>query len=260
MEWIGYFLAILIGLSLGLVGSGGSILTVPVLVYLFQIPPTLATSYSLFVVGSTSFIGFLFQARQKMISFKAVLLLGIPSLVTVLLIRQFILPIIPDQLLEIGAFVITKSATTMILFALLMLGSSVSMLTGNKVRSTDPPAPQMYQLLAVGVGLGLVTGFLGAGGGFLIVPALVVLFQMPIRKAIGTSLTIICINTLIGFVGDVGHVELDWPFLLTLVSITVTGYLIGAYLSKFVSSQQLKRGFGWFVLTMGIYIISRELF
>jgi uncharacterized membrane protein YfcA len=260
MEWIGYFLAILIGLSLGLIGSGGSILTVPVLVYLFQMTPTLATSYSLFIVGCTSLIGVMVQARKRMISFKAVMLLGLPSVITVLLIRQFVLPIIPDELLHLGAFTVTKSATTMILFALLMLGSSVSMIVGQDGNAGPKAPPRLEKLLLAGIGLGLVTGLLGAGGGFLIVPALVLLFQMDIRQAVGTSLTIICINTLMGFLGDVWQVTFDWKFLLTFLCITISGYILGAFLTQYVTSQQLKKGFGWFILTMGIYIISRELF
>lgn len=259
MEVLGYMLAVFIGISLGLIGGGGSILTVPVFVYLFHIEPTLATSYSLFVVGATSLTGAVYQYSKGFVDLKAALSFGLMSVATVFVVRKYLLPTIPDVLWHIGGVTVTKSSATMVLFAALMLAASVSMVLGHRERpgrlQTSLPV-----LLAFGLGVGLVTGLLGAGGGFLIIPALVLLAKTPMRVAIGTSLFIVTINSLVGFAGDIGHVYIDWPFLFTILAITVCGVFIGSIIGRQIPGERLRSGFGWFVLTMGIYILSRELF
>lgn len=263
MDIIGYFLSALVGISLGLIGGGGSILMVPILVYVFMLNPVLATSYSLFVVGSTSLIGSFNNYRKGLVSIKTALLFGLSSITTVFLTRKFIMPVIPKVLFTIGTFEVKQSMAIMVLFAILMLIASAAMIKGRKEApdtGETTTANDTLKLLMYGVLVGLATGFLGAGGGFLIIPALVLILKMPMKKAVGTSLLIIALNSLIGFTGDIGHVDIDWKFLGIITGIAVAGIFVGGALAKNINGGHLKRGFGWFVLVMGIYIIIKELF
>lgn len=262
MELLGYFAAILIGISLGLIGGGGSILTVPVLVYLFGLAPATATSYSLFIVGTTSLTGAITNYRNGQVSIPTALLFGVSSIATVFLTRKFLVPAIPPELLQIGTFTVTASMATMVLFALLMLAASFSMIRGGSPNATDEPVEgnNRLKLLLYGVGIGLVTGLLGAGGGFLLIPALVLLVGLPMKKAVGTSLLIIALNSLIGFLGDLGQVAISWSFLLTMTAIAVAGIFVGILLSRRIPGARLKKVFGWFVLIMGLYILAKEIF
>lgn len=263
MEIIGYFASIIIGLSLGLIGGGGSILTVPVLVYLFGVNPVLATAYSLFIVGSTSLIGAWPKYRQGMINMKTAIIFGIPSIAAVYATRAFIVPAIPDVVAQVGSFELSKSILLMLLFAVLMVAASFSMIrSGKKKSDTGEPAQQKFNyplIFAEGSVVGILTGLVGAGGGFLIIPALVVLSKLPMKQAVGTSLLIIAAKSLIGFTGDLGKTEMDWQLLGMVTSFAIAGIFIGNYLNKFVDGEKLKKGFGWFVLVMGIYIIIKEL-
>jgi uncharacterized protein len=261
MEIVGYIASLLIGISLGLIGGGGSILTVPVMVYLFGLQPLLATSYSLFIVGSTSLFGAYNNFRKGLVNVKAALLFGASSIVTVFLTRRFLVPAIPKNIVTIGGVAITESLLTMVLFAVLMLLASISMIRNKKeaVEETEcRDCIRFGKLVGYGIAIGLVTGFLGAGGGFLLIPALVLLLKLPMKKAIGTSLMIIALNSLIGFTGDLGHFSIDWFFLFKITTIAVTGIFIGGALSKKIPGNKLKKGFGWFVLVMGIYILVKE--
>lgn len=258
---IGYLASLLIGISLGLIGGGGSILTVPVMVYLFGLQPLLATSYSLFVVGFTSLVGAFNNFRKGLVNIKAALLFGASSIVTVFLTRKFVLPNIPKNIMTIGSVTITESLLTMVLFAVLMLAASISMLRNKKATVEEKECSDCVRfgkLIIYGIVIGLVTGVLGAGGGFLLIPALVFLLKLPMKKAIGTSLFIIALNSLIGFTGDLGHFSIDWFFLFKITAIAVTGIFVGGALSKKIRGNNLKKGFGWFVLAMGIYIIVKE--
>jgi len=263
MEIAGYIASLLIGISLGLIGGGGSILTVPVMVYLFGLQPLLATSYSLFIVGSTSLVGAFNNYRRGLVNFKAALFFGAASIVTVFITRKFIVPIIPKTIATIGHITITESLLTMVLFAILMLVASISMIHGRKIITEEKECSnciKFFKLLSYGVAIGLVTGLLGAGGGFLLIPALVFMVKLPMKKAIGTSLLIIALNSLIGFAGDIGHFSIDWFFLLTISLIAIAGIFIGGLLSRKIPGEKLKKGFGWFVLLMGIYILVKEVF
>ncbi len=263
MEILAYIAAAFIGISLGLIGGGGSILTMPVLVYLFGINPLLATSYSLFIVGSTSLIGAINNYRKGDVNIKAALFFGAASVATVFITRKFLVPLVPLNILTMNGFILTSSLVTMVLFGILMLLASVSMIRGNVVQEAEKECTdciKFFKLLGYGIGIGIVTGLLGAGGGFLLIPALVFLVKLPMKKATGTSLLIIAFNSLIGFSGDLGHFNLDWPFLLGITLIAVVGLFIGSLISKKIPGGKLKNGFGWFVLLMGIYIISKELF
>lgn len=262
MEILGYFASLLIGVSLGLIGGGGSILTVPVLVYLFGVDPVLATAYSLFVVGTTSLVGTIPKYKGGEINLKTALIFGIPSIAAVYATRAFIVPAIPAHVFSIGDLVITKSLLMMIIFAILMVLVSFSMIR-NKKKKTEETGEQKFNyplILLEGAVVGVLTGLVGAGGGFLIIPALVLLSKLPMKQAVGTSLLIIAAKSLIGFTGDLGKQTMDWTLLLTVTGLAVAGIFIGNALSKKISADSLKKGFGWFVLVMGIYILVKELF
>lgn len=257
---LGYGLALLIGISLGLIGSGGSILTVPILVYIMKVEPFIATAYSLFIVGSTSLIGGLKNYLDKKVDTKAVLLFGIPSVITVYITRAFLLPLVPDSI-NIARWSIDKNVILMILFALVMFTSAIKMIRPKgQQKEVQNTIPSLSGLLIQGVLIGLLAGTVGAGGGFLIIPALVLFAKMPMRQAVGTSLCIIAIQSLIGFLGDLAHTVMDWKLLLTFSGISVIGIFIGIYLTKFVPDKKLKQGFGYFVLLMAIYILIKEVF
>lgn len=259
MEIAGYAASLLIGISLGLIGGGGSILTVPVLVYLFAISPTIAISYSLFIVGLTSLVGAFNNYRRGLVNVKTALLFGSSSITTVFIARKFIIPFLPDVFFTIGSLEITHSLFVMVVFAILMVVASVSMIKSRSVKSKKESKSGPLALIGYGVLIGLVTGFLGAGGGFLLIPALVIIMKLPMKEAVGTSLLIIALNSLIGFIGDIGRHPIDWSFISVLSAIAIAGIFIGGYFNQKVNAVKLKKGFGWFVLIMGIYIIIREV-
>jgi len=263
MEIIGYIASILIGISLGLIGGGGSILTVPVLVYLFHVDPVQATAYSLFIVGASSLVGAWPKYKQGFVNLKTAIIFGIPSIAAVFATRKFIVPAIPNELGEFAGIAITKSLLMMMLFAVLMVAASFSMIRSKKNKETELEGEQKFNyplILLEGALVGILTGLVGAGGGFLIIPALVMLSKLPMKQAVGTSLLIIAAKSLIGFTGDLGNRTMDWTLLLTFTALAIAGIFIGDKLSKRIDGNKLKTGFGWFVLVMGLYIIAQQLF
>ena len=259
---IGFAAAIVIGISLGLIGGGGSILTVPVLVYILGVNPVLATAYSLFVVGSTSLVGAATYMRKGLVNYKTALVFAVPSFIAVFLTRKFLVPALPDPLFTVGEAIITKNIGIMVFFALIMLAASYSMITTKKCVDCDEDEPVAFNFPMIaleGSVVGLITGIVGAGGGFLIIPALVLLAKLPMKMAVGTSLLIIAAKSLIGFLGDLSTQTIDWQMLLIFTSLSIVGIFIGSALSKKINEKILKTGFGWFVLVMGIYIITKEL-
>ena len=258
---IGFAAAILIGVSLGLIGGGGSILTVPVLVYILGIDPVLATAYSLFVVGSTSLVGAGTYMKKGLVNYKTALVFAIPSFIAVFLTRKFLVPPLPDPLFSIGEAMITKNIGIMVFFALIMLAASYSMIRGKKGESEEEEEVKfnLPMIALEGSVVGVITGIVGAGGGFLIIPALVLLAKLPMKMAVGTSLLIIAAKSLIGFLGDLSSQTIDWQLLLIFTGLSIVGIFIGSALSKKINEKVLKTGFGWFVLLMGIYIITKEL-
>lgn len=263
MDIIGYIASLIIGISLGLIGGGGSILTVPVLVYLFRVSPVMATAYSLFIVGSTSLVGAVPKYKKGLVNLKTSLIFGAPSIVAVFATRKYIVPLIPDELFHVGGILITKNIITMLLFAVLMVAASISMIRSKNKEIDEDLEEQKFNyplIMVEGLVVGALTGLVGAGGGFLIIPALVLLSKLPMKQAIGTSLLIIAAKSLIGFTGDLTNYTMDWRLLLIVTGLAILGIFIGNRLSNKIESEKLKKGFGWFVLIMGIYIIIKEIF
>lgn len=269
MELFGYFAASIIGVSLGLIGGGGSILTVPVLVYLFGVDPVLATSYSLFIVGSTALVGAFPKWQNNFVNVKTAFIFGIPSIAAVYMTRKWLVPLIPQEVFSIGGLTVTKPILLLLLFALLMIAASISMIrdksgSGSEAEVSNSadaitPAVQYLFILLEGAVVGVLTGLVGAGGGFLIIPALVLFAKLPMKEAVGTSLLIIGMKSLLGFTGDIGHYEMDWHLLFTVTGLAIAGIFAGNALSRRIAGERLKVWFGWFVLFMGVYIIIREL-
>lgn len=257
----GYAAAVLMGGVLGLIGGGGSILTVPILVYLFKVPPVLATAYSLFIVGLTSIFGMASYIKARLVNFKVGIVFSIPAMIGVFSARKFIVPAIPAHLFDLGSMAISKDMAIMALFAIMMVMASISMIKPQKESkaSSHGQISELQKALMVsleGLVVGILTGLVGAGGGFLVIPVLVIFAGLDMKEAVATSLLVISIKSLIGFLGDLGGDRaLDWFFLGGFSFFTVAGALLGAWASKFIPSEKLKPVFGWFVLVMGAFIL-----
>ena len=264
-EIIGYILASLIGISLGLIGGGGSILTVPVLVYVMGVNPTLSTAYSLFIVGITALVGSVSYMQKKLVSFKTALVFSVPSFVSVFLVRKYVVPAIPAEIIKLGDFSLTKDIFLMIIFAVLMFFASISMIKKKKGEPENDESKEVkfnFPLIFIeGIVVGAITGLVGAGGGFMIIPALVVFAKLPMKMAVGTSLLIIAAKSLIGFTGDMSNpnLDIDWILLTIFSAVASVGIFVGSYLSNFIPGAKLKTGFGWFVVIMAVYILAKEL-
>jgi uncharacterized membrane protein YfcA len=258
MELFGYFGALCIGLILGLTGGGGSILTVPILVYVMLIDPMIATAYSLFIVGTTSAFGAIQNYQKGFVDLKNGFLFAIPSFIAVYLTRRFIVPQIPNILVQ-DPILVTKSDFLMVFFACIMVLAAISMLKKKKTTEETVGNISVFTLLIQTFAIGIIIGLVGAGGGFLIIPSLVLFAKLPMKKAVGTSLFIIAMNSLIGFLGDLQNISIDWKFLSFFTGISIIGIFIGIYLNKFVNETQLKKGFAYFVLLMATFILIKEI-
>ncbi len=262
MTFIGYVSAILVGVSLGLIGGGGSILAIPILTYLFGITDTnISTSYSLFIVGTSSLIGSLSYFKKDLVDLKKAITFGLPAIFAIYITRQIIVPTIPSKLFTLGDFIFTKDIGVMLIFAVLMIFASASMIKGRKDTEQKSIVKDLnYPLIITqGMFVGMLTGLVGAGGGFIIIPALIALFNLPMKKAVGTSLVVITINSLFGFATEITNPNIDWSFLITFTVIAVVGIFVGSALSNKISGEKLKPAFGWFVLIMGIFILGKSL-
>jgi uncharacterized membrane protein YfcA len=266
LHYFGYFAAIFIGLSLGIMGGGGSILTVPVLVYLMGVSPVLSTAYSLFVVGATSVVGAAGYFRKGLVSLRTAIVFLIPSLLAVFATRKLLMPAIPHELFTIGNLIFTKDLLVLVAFAGLMVVAAVSMIRVKQAEVVlDKELHHQHAfnyplILGIGLVVGTLTGFVGAGGGFLIIPALVLGARLPMKLAVGTSLTVISLNSLIGFTGDLSAgTPIAWTFLLGFLAFALVGIVLGTYLARFIPGAKLKPAFGWFTLAMGTFILLREL-
>jgi uncharacterized membrane protein YfcA len=262
LEILAYILAILIGLSLGLIGGGGSILTVPILVYILGVEAgETAPAYSLFVVGASSFIGVILKAKQKEVNFKTAFFFGIPTVIAIFLTRKFLVPEIPDNILSIANFELSKRVFIMGLFSIIMIIAAVIMIKGRKgmgIAGKELNKKNHITNFTGGLGIGGITGLVGAGGGFMIIPALIKIGNLNMKTAIGTSLTIIAMNSFFGFLGSMGSVEIDWQLLIPFTALAGIGIFIGSALSKKIDGSKLKTGFGYFILVMGLFILIKE--
>ena len=259
MEVFGYIASVIIGFVLGLLGGGGSILSIPILVYLFHIDAVTASAYSLFIVGATSLAGAVPKYRDHLVNIKTGILFGIPSIIAIFITRRWTVPAIPDVIFQTETLTLTKRLLVLGIFAVLMILASLSMIRGRKEIKTLTSGMRIPLTIIEGILIGFLTGLVGAGGGFLIIPALIFLTRLPMKAASGTSLFIIAINSLVGFSGDLFTMQMDWPFLLKVTVLAIVGVHFGNVLSKRVSNTQLRKGFGWFTLAMGFYILGREL-
>ena len=258
---LGYLGALIIGIVLGLIGGGGSILTVPIFVYLFDVNPILATAYSLFVVGVTALAGAIRNFQNNQIDFKTGIIFAIPSFLGVYIARAYLLDLIPNQILFFSLS-IQKETVIMIFFAIIMLIASYFMIRGHKEDNGSIEINYSNLILTFeGFIVGILTGIVGAGGGFLIIPALILFAKLPMKKAVATSLMIIAIKSLFGFIGDLGNSNLifDWGLLFLFSILSICGIFIGVYMTKFIDGKNLKKGFGWFVLIMAFIIIFQEV-
>ncbi len=258
---LGYAGAVATGLVLGLLGGGGALLSIPVLVYLFHIPASVATGYSLFLVGVTASSGALQNIRKQMVDYTAALYYGIPSVITVYVVRRFFIPNLPDVIFSAGSFTLSKDHLILFVLATAMFGVSYKMLT-DKAEPDEKKAKHLnhrFMLIVSAVLIGTFLGLVGAGGGFLMIPALVYFVNLPMKKAIGTTLLLVAVNSFIGFLGDVhANANMDWKFLLIFSAFSVSGMFAGQYLGHFVNNYKLKKAFGWFVLVVATYIVVRE--
>lgn len=258
----GYISALFIGILLGLIGSGGSILAVPVLVYLMKINPVMATTCSLFIVGMTSLTGGINAFIKKQVDFETVTEFGIPSIFSVFITRHYFLPAIPAHLFYIGHLEVTKDNLLMLLFGLLMFIAGFFILNdtnNNEGNVKEARRDRVLHLVCAGILTGIVTGLSGAGGGFLIIPILVVFLRLPMKSAVGTSLMIVAINSLFGFLFSLKQFSFDWQLLGLFTIIAMIGIFIGSRFSDKVPANLLKKIFGVFVLVMATYIIIREI-
>ncbi|MBT5751028.1 MAG: sulfite exporter TauE/SafE family protein [Flavobacteriales bacterium] len=257
---LGVIGALLIGVVLGITGGGGSILTVPILVYLLGVMPITATAYSLFIVGITALFGTFRNIMKGTIDFRVAFVFSIPAFIAVYLTRNLIIPSIPTIIFAVQNFVLTKDLAIMIFFAFIMFFSAISMIRTRKNIAVKQVSEFNFFIITIeGFVIGMLTGLVGAGGGFLIIPALVLFANLPMKKAVATSLMIISIKSLIGFLGDIGNIEIDWEFLLMFSILSIIGIIIGIYLNNFIESKKIKKAFGWFLLVMAIYIIIKEI-
>ena len=261
MMIINYSAVVLMGVTLGLLGGGGSILTVPILVYLFGLSATVSTGYSLFLVGASALIGAIQYYRKGIFNLRVGLIFSIPAFLGVYLVRSFVVPSLPETILTYNQFTLSKDVLILLVFGVVMLAAGVSMIRGRKDSENTTPKELNFALVVLeGLVVGAITGFVGAGGGFLIIPALVILAGLPVKEAVGTSLGIIAVKSLFGFIGDVQHnPNIDWPFLGLLLVFSVIGIFVGGLISKRIPASKLKPGFGYFTIVMGIFLIYKQI-
>ena len=264
IEIIGFLAALIIGVSLGLIGGGGSILAVPTLAYLFSVDEKVATAYSLFIVGASALIGGLKQHFKGYVDWRTAIVFGLPSIIGVIIVRYYVVPALPDVLFTIGSFDFTRRMAMFGLFAVLMIPAAFSMIKERKgsPKKENEGVNYNYPLILLeGLIVGAITGLIGAGGGFLIIPALVLLANVEMKVAVGTSLVIIAFKSLLGFfLGDALTIEIDWQFLAIFTGLSFVGIFIGSYLGNFIDGQKLKKGFGYFIFVMAIFIFYMEFF
>lgn len=259
---IGYIITILVGITLGLMGSGGSILTVPNLVYLFDINTVQATTYSLFIIGITSLIGSYDKIKNGLVNFRLVIIFGIPSLLAMIVTRIYILKFLPQQIYFPYLGVISKDIYLIFAFAIVMIFAAYSMITNKQedcIECGKKMEKKTFLLLFQGIIIGTISGIFGAGGGFLIIPGLVVFAKVPMKNAVATSLFLVAINSIIGFTSDFQQFNtLNWTLLLSMTILSIIGIVLGNYFVRYVDASKLKPYFGYFILFIASLILIQE--
>ncbi len=264
-----YLAVIFMGVVLGILGGGGSVLTVPILVYLCKVEPILASSYSLWIVSFASLFGAFRYALNYKLPYDLILIFGAPSVLGVVLARAVLLPNIPDEIANVAGTDLTKDLLILLLFALLMIAAGAALIyqkdhpENHKFSIADKDSSKKIKVLPLileGIFTGVITGLVGAGGGFMIVPVLVILVGLPMKMAVGTSLAIISLKSFSGILADATFWQnANWQFLIQFTIAAVIGILLGSLLANKLPARRLKVGFGWFVLSLGIYILIKEL-
>lgn len=253
MHVLAYFLIMLTGVSFGLIGAGGAIVSIPILVYMLGQTFEHATGYSLCVSVLVSGVGTFMAARQKVVDFPKALEFGIPTAITSFLCRYFIYPLFPEIM-----FGIPHKSAMMFAFAIILLGAGFAMVKSNKYEPPEHPHP----LAGIGFGvlIGLISGIFGIGGGFLIVPVLVLFFGLDMKLAVGTSLCAVVMITLSGFVGEyLKHPDIPWSFVGGIMAAAGIGMVIGSLLRQVVDGSKLKAGFGYFILSLALVLPVLEI-
>ena len=260
---LGYLGALLVGITLGLIGSGGSILSLPIFVYLFGLNPIIASAYSLFTVGITSLIGSIKNIKYKLIDINTVLYFSLSSAISVYITRKYLIELIPDEIISIGNLIITKEKFLMLFFSLLIYFAGIAMIKKRIDKRQNLRRKSKYDkvlILVEGAVVGVVTGLVGAGGGFIIIPVLVLFSKLNMKNAIATSLVIISIKSLIGFIGDIENHTIDWEFLITFSLISILGIYIGQAIGLKIDGSKLKKGFGYFIILVASCVIIKEIY
>jgi len=227
---------------------------------LFSLDEKVATAYSLFIVGFAALVGGIKQNINNNVDWITAVVFGIPALIGVWIVRHYVIPELPDVLFDVGDFAISRRMGMFGVFIVLMVAAALSMLKENTRKGGSGDISYNYPLILIeGLIVGTVTGLVGAGGGFLIIPALVVLTNLDIKKAIGTSLVIIALKSILGFfLADALIMSIDWNFLIVFTSITIIGIFLGVYIGNFIDGNKLKKGFGYFILAMSIFMFIIE--
>ncbi len=257
---LAYILAILVGITMGLFGGGGSILTIPILIYIANVEPIQATSYSIVIVGLSAIFGSANKFRKNEIDLSKSIYFGIPSIIMLYLTRRYIIDLIPNTLVNIGEFALTKPNFILLIFTMIMLLSAYSMYFEKSIKHIEKEKHPLY-ITILGVLIGLIVGLVGAGGGFLFIPALVKFTGMKMKEAIGSSLFIVALNSIFGFIGDiVNNVKYDVSFLTIFAVISIIGMFVGIYISNYISGKNLKRYFAILVFLIAVNMILKEVF
>ena len=242
--WMTLALAVVVGITLGLFGGGGSILTVPLLIYVTGLGTKEAIATSLVVVGITSIGALVTHARAGRVQWRTGLIFGATAMVGAY-VGGRLGPLVPDTVLLVG-------------FALMMLATSIAMIRGRRDTSPGDRGEHHIGLVLVeGVVVGLVTGVVGAGGGFRVVPALVLLGGLPMATAVGTSLLVIALKSFAALAGYLSAVQIDWSLALAVTALALAGSVLGGFLAGRLDPDRLRRGFGVFVLAMAVFVLAQ---
>lgn len=259
MEIAGYIALIGVGIMLGITGGGGSVLSVPILVYLFSLDVVMASAYSLFIVGVTSMVGTVMKQKESMVDIRSGLIFAIPSIFAAFSVRKWVLPSIPELIFQAGSFQLTKRGLLLGILAFVIITVSVRTILNGRAKVNGESPLTSYWLIPMGLIAGIVAGLLGVGGGFLILPALVVFARIPFGSAVGTTLFVIALNSLLAFTGDILNYSINWTFLLSITGLSIAGVYVGIASTRMIPTRPLQKSLGWITLAIGIWILFTEL-